>query len=58
MNTMHLIEQIGSLAPFVYDAAILYALVVNKMIADNVDYKSGSQFFKYAQKIQFNGECY
>ena len=47
--------QISQYAGFVYDSTMMYALTVNAMINDNVDYRDGVQYLKYAKTISFRG---
>ena len=42
-------------AAHVYDATILYALTVDKMIKSGIDYRDGEQFMAFAETIVFTG---
>ena len=56
---MHYIQyfhiQIGSAANYVYDGIILYALTVQQMTNDGVDYRDGANFLRYSQRVLFKG---
>ena len=47
--------QIGSAANYVYDGIILYALTVQQMTKDGVDYRDGASFLRYSQQVLFKG---
>lgn len=47
--------QVSPFAPFTYDSTIFFALTFEAMMKDGVNYRDGSKFLQYAQKIVFKG---
>ena len=45
-----------SAAPFLHDAALLYAYVADGMLRHGKDPRDGAEFLRYAPRVQFDGE--
>ena len=48
--------QVSMYAAYVYDATMLYALTVDKMIKSKADYNNGQDVLQFAQQIVFKGQ--